>query len=119
MSFVSWLARLFPGERPRTNARGRQECLPHARRTRLQVERLEERDMSSTVGLAGGVLTVFGTPQPDRILVSLDPSQTQIVVQDDGRVIGRFATAAVNSINVFAGDGNDRVQIAPKCCKPR
>ena len=111
MRLFSWLSRFIPGEatpKPR----------PVFRRVRLNVETLEERTVPSTVSLSAGVLTVNGTPQDDRIAISLDASLTHVVVQDSGRVIGRFPSSSVNSIQVFSGNGNDRVEITSVVKQP-
>jgi uncharacterized protein GlcG (DUF336 family) len=75
------------------------------------VERLEEREVPATFSVNAGVLTVVGTPQDDRITIATDATATQLVVQDNGRVIARLPSASITGIQVFAGEGNDRVQV--------
>src|SRR5436305_6566522 len=88
-----------------------------ARSVRLRVERLETRAVPAvTAGLAGGVLTVTGTPGRDDIDVFLD--RGRLVVRDHGLQVGSFAPAAVNSINVQAGAGDDIVRIARSVTQP-
>ena len=111
MRLFSWLSGLFEFDAAPRSTRG-------YRQIKLNVEALEEREVPSTVNVAGGVLTVTGTPQDDRIAISLDPTLTQIVVQDNGRVIGRFASASISSIAVHTGDGNDRIQVASAVRQP-
>ena len=82
-------------------------------RARLEVERLEGRELlTATPSLTGNVLTVLGGPSNDRISVLLDPTGTQLVVYDSGEV-GAFASAAVATININSGDGNDFVFVGP------
>ena len=107
MRWISWLSRLFQDDCQRTPS-------GPFRQARLNVEVLEGREVLSTVSFSGGVLTVLGTPGDDRILVSLDSTTNQLVVQDDGRIIGRFASPSVTHINIFTGNGNDRAQITPQ-----
>ena len=83
-------------------------------RARLEVERLESRDLlTATPSLTGNVLTVLGGPSNDRISVLLDPTGTQLVVYDFGRVVGAFASNAVATININSGGGNDFVFVGP------
>jgi len=104
MRLISWLSRsVLKDPSPKSK--------PAARRARLNVERLEEREVPATLSLSGGLLTVVGTPLEDRIAISLNATQTQLVVQDNGRVIGRFANSSVSNIQVFTGEGNDRIQV--------
>jgi len=104
MSFASWWVRCVSGE-----------TQPPAKRTyrnaRLELEVLEEREVPATLTLNAGALTINGAALDDRIALSLDATQTQLVVQDNGRVIGQFDNGSVSSISIFTGDGNDRVQI--------
>ena len=111
MRLFSWLSRFFECDAAPRSTRG-------YRQIKLNVEVLEEREVPSTVNLSAGVLTVTGTPRDDRIAISMNAALTQIIVQDDGRVIGRFASAAVNSIAVHTGDGNDRIQVTSVVKQP-
>ena len=62
------------------------------RRATLGCESLEDRAVPATVALAGGVLTVTGTPGDDRIRIFTDGSAVRVL---DGTVqIGAFAPAA-------------------------
>src|SRR6516225_4604543 len=88
-----------------------------ARSVRLHVERLETRAVpASTATLAAGMLTVTGTPGRDDINIFLN--QGRLVVTDHGLQIGSFAPAAVSSINVQAGAGDDIVRIARTVTQP-
>ena len=70
------------------------------------LERLESRDlMAVTAGLAGGVLTVAGDAQRNIIQVSSDAPDAELVVLDAQAVVGRFASASVQSIAISTGDG--------------
>ena len=81
------------------------------RRATLGCESLEDRAVPATVALAGGVLTVTGTPGDDRIRVFTDGAAVRVL---DGTVpIGAFAPAAVVAIAVNTGGGNDVVIIDP------
>ena len=73
--------------------------------TRLELERLEPRNLLAvTSSLAGGVLTVVGSPNREIIRVLFDPTADQIVVQDAQGDVGRFASPAVTSIAISTGD---------------
>lgn len=86
------------------------------RRTTLQCESLEDRALLATAALAGGVLTVTGTPGDDRIRILSDGANLRVL---DGSVdIGAFASAAVTAIAVSTGAGNDAVVIAPRVLQP-
>jgi uncharacterized protein GlcG (DUF336 family) len=75
-------------------------------RTRLELERLEPRNLLAvTSTLAGGVLAVVGSPNREIIRVLFDPTLDQIVVQDAQGDVGRFASPAVTSIAISTGDG--------------
>ncbi len=88
-----------------------------ARPVRLHLERLEARAVPAvTAGLAGGVLTVTGTPGRDRIDVLLD--QGRLVVRDHGLPVAAFNPAAVASINIQAGAGDDVVRVARSVTQP-
>jgi uncharacterized protein GlcG (DUF336 family) len=74
-------------------------------RVRLELERLEPRNLLAvTSTLAGGVLTVVGSPDREIIRVLFDPTLDQIVVQDAQGDVGRFASPAVTSIAISTGD---------------
>lgn len=76
------------------------------------VEKLENRLAPAAVAsFAAGVMTVTGDAANDNITVTLEARQ--IVVRSDLQIIGKFATSAVTSIMVNAGDGNNRVSIDP------
>src|SRR5439155_4567494 len=79
---------------------------------RLRVESLESRDLPAIATVGGGVLTVLGTPDRDRIDVWLDSRTSQLVVTDANREIGRFASAAVSGIIISGGAGDDVIRIA-------
>ena len=74
-------------------------------RTLLQLERLETRNlMAVTPTLAGGVLSVVGSPDREIIRVLFDPTLNQIVVQSAQGDVGRFASPSVASISIVTGD---------------
>src|SRR5581483_3752469 len=90
-----------------------------ARPVRLQIEPLEARDVPTVAAnLAGGVLSILGGPDRDRIDVTLDAAQARLVVRDHGRVVGSFASAAVASISIATGAGEDAVRVAPNVTQP-
>src|SRR5262245_9783356 len=65
----------------------------------LTLELLEPRSLPSVTSvLAGGVLTVTGTPGRDSIRVALEASTGDLVVRSFAQEVGRFASAAVTSI---------------------
>lgn len=83
-----------------------------ARPVRLNVERLEIRSVPAvTATLAAGVLTVTGDAGRDRIDVRNDDSL--LVVLDHGRPVGSFSSAAVATITINSGAGEDFVRIHP------
>src|SRR4051794_4004333 len=89
--------RLSP-RRPMGRPRGGQQVA-------LAVELLEDRlAPAPTASLAGGLLAVVGDPNQavERLFVSLDQTTNQIVVQDNGTEVGRFASPAVTGIDVAA-----------------
>jgi uncharacterized protein GlcG (DUF336 family) len=85
---------------------------------RLRVEPLESREVPATASVAGGVLTVLGTPDRDRIDIFLDARTSQLVVTDSNREIGRFASAGVGAIIVDGGAGDDIIRIASEVTQP-
>ena len=86
---------------------------------RLSVEPLEPRCLlAATASLLGGVLTVTGTPGRDNVHVSLDAAAGQLVVRSFADVIGRFASAAVASIAISTGAGDDIVRIDNAVTQP-
>src|SRR5579872_3765956 len=84
------------------------------------VERLEHRNLlDATATLAGGVLTVIGSPGAyDRLALTRDPSGGQILVQEFGVVKAAFASAAVNSITIDTQAHNNVVRIDPSVGQP-
>ena len=86
---------------------------------RLSVEPLEPRFLqASTASLLGGVLTVTGTPDRDNVHVSLDAASGQLVVRSFADVVGRFDSAAVASIAISTGAGDDIVLIDRAITQP-
>jgi len=85
---------------------------------RLRVEPLEPREVPATASVGGGVLTVLGTPDRDRIDVWLDGRTSQLVVTDSNQEIGRFASAGIGSIVVDGGAGDDVIRIASDITQP-
>ena len=94
------------------SAQTRQARAPGEGRTqaKLRLEPLESRDPASSAVLAGGGLIVTGTAGNDHLLIRREGSA--IVVLDRTGIIGRFSSAAVATISVKAGAGNDIVKIA-------
>ncbi|MBP3957585.1 heme-binding protein [Gemmata sp. G18] len=86
------------------------------RRTALQCEALEERSLLATAALAAGALTITGTDGNDRIRVVNDGGVLRVF--DGTTNIGDFASAAVTTIAVSTGAGNDSVVISPKVTQP-
>jgi len=75
-------------------------------RLRPALEELEPRNlMAVTAGLGAGVLTVTGDAQREIIQVSFDAPDAELVVLDAQGVVGRFASASVQSIAISTGDG--------------
>jgi Ca2+-binding RTX toxin-like protein len=76
---------------------------------RLQLETLEARDLKAgdlTVNFSQGILTVTGTPGADSI--ALRQSQGQISVTGTSTT---FTATDIKEIHVFAGDGNDTIDL--------
>ncbi len=86
------------------------------RRTKLDCETLEDRAVPATVALAGGTLTVTGTPGDDRIRVFSDGGAIRVL--DGTAQIGVFAPGAVTAIAVNTDGGNDVVIIDPNLTQP-
>ncbi|MCE9530906.1 MAG: heme-binding protein [Planctomycetes bacterium] len=107
---LAWLSRTLQTEQDAT-------AQSHSRK-KLNVEILEAREVPATLSLTGGILSVVGTPLDDRIAISLDTALNQVVVQDNGNVIGRFASASVTSLQVATGNGNDRIQVTEDVKQP-
>jgi hypothetical protein len=80
---------------------------PQRRRRLLpQVEALESRQLlSASAGFTGGVLSVTGSDQPDRIQINDDG--VRVLVFADGALKGTFFN--VNKIAVNTAGGNDQV----------
>src|SRR5262245_20704688 len=85
----------------------------------LRVEALEGRNLpAATATLTGGLLSVVGDANRDVIRVSLDVAHNQLVVQSMVIEIGRFDSAAVNSILIIGGGGRDSITVAPNVFQP-
>jgi uncharacterized protein (TIGR03118 family) len=67
-----------------------------------------------TAVLSGDVLTITGGPDADNIHVRLKQSTNQIIVQDEGVVVGTFDAAAVGTIEIMGLAGNDHIVVGPK-----
>lgn len=102
-------------------------CSPQRRRRRviheeaapLAVELLESRKLlDATATLGAGVLAVLGDAANDRIYVYADTPGQNLIVTNNGRTIGQFASASVTQIAVDAGDGNNVVRIARDVLQP-
>ncbi|MBA4189548.1 MAG: hypothetical protein C0467_16305 [Planctomycetaceae bacterium] len=76
-------------------------------RTELRCEFLEDRDTPATASLAAGVLTITGDAGNDRIRVT--PEGDTLRVLDGTQELGVFSSAAVTSITIDGGDGNDSI----------
>ncbi|HKB02443.1 MAG TPA: hypothetical protein VKD90_09490, partial [Gemmataceae bacterium] len=93
-----------------------------ARRAVLRCEPLESRDPASslvaggTAVLAGGMLTVTGTPEADHVLIRIEAGS--LVVRDDSGVLGSFAPARVTNLVVQTGAGNDLVKVSSEVTVP-
>src|SRR5258706_9214779 len=99
---MPWLDLLL-GRSPR-----RRRPVPQDEVAPLTVERLEARKLlDATATLASGILAVVGDAGNDRINVFLDATRGNLVVQDNGRDVGQFASAAVTQLVIDAGDGNN------------
>ena len=71
----------------------------------MQIEQLENRFVLTHV-LIGGVLTVTGTNGNDTITLNLSGSQLKL--SDDGH-ISMIPLASITSIQIDAGNGNDKI----------
>jgi Ca2+-binding RTX toxin-like protein len=94
-----------------------------AQRSRLGVDRLESREVPSAAALIGDTLVIKGTDSGEAISVQVnDPrfgnAHNAAVVYSDGAVIGKFALANVNRIEIHAGGGNDKVVISDQIKLP-
>jgi Ca2+-binding RTX toxin-like protein len=67
-----------------------------------------------TAVLSGDVLTITGGPDADNIHVRLQRPTNQIIVQDEGVVVGTFDAAAVGTIEIMGLAGNDHIVVGPK-----
>jgi hypothetical protein len=67
-----------------------------------------------TAVLNGDVLTITGGPDADNIHVRLQRPTNQVVVQDEGVVVGTFDAAAVGTIEIMGLAGNDHIVVGPK-----
>jgi len=76
-------------------------------RTPLRCEYLEERAMLASATLAAGLLTITGDAGNDRIRVT--PEGDNLRVLDGTQELGTFASAAVFSIEINGGGGNDSI----------
>jgi len=63
--------------------------------------------------LSGDVVTITGGPDADNIHVRLKQSTNQIIVQDEGVVVGTFDAAAVGTIEIMGLAGNDHIVVGP------
>jgi uncharacterized protein (TIGR03118 family) len=67
-----------------------------------------------TAVLNGDVLTITGGPDADKINVRLKKPTQQIIVQDQGVVVGSFDASAVSTIEIQGLAGNDHIVVGPK-----
>ena len=77
----------------------------------LGCEHLEPRETPASAALVGDVLSVTGTPDRDRIAVLRDGDD--LVIRDGTAEVARLASAAVRSVEVDTGGGDDSVVVAP------
>jgi len=78
----------------------------------LFLEPLSQRALPAvTASLAGGTLSILGTPGNDFIQVQLSQNNTQIAVVSSAVTIAQFPFASVTLINVQGLAGDDRLQI--------
>ena len=68
---------------------------------------------SSALGatLTNGTVTVTGTPARDVIAITVDALGVAVDFGSDGTVDAQFARSQVTQVQVFAGDGDDRVDV--------
>ncbi|MFO0824437.1 MAG: hypothetical protein U0792_15195 [Gemmataceae bacterium] len=74
-------------------------------RAALSCERLEDRVTPATATLAGGVLTITGDAGNDRIRVTSEGTNLQVM--DGTTTLGTFTSDLVTSIVVNGSGGND------------
>jgi uncharacterized protein GlcG (DUF336 family) len=105
-----WLGRPRPGK-PGT---------PGHRGVRPVLERLEDRCVPDATGVLNGTdLVVTGTPVPfDRITLSLDAANKQIVLSDNGTEVSRFSSDSVTGITVNTAARLSIVRIDPALTQP-
>jgi uncharacterized protein GlcG (DUF336 family) len=101
--------------------RGQVQTALARRSIRPALEQLEDRCVPSASSvLSNGLLTVTGdaTMPVERILVSHDASANQIVVSDNGQMVGLFASASVAMIDVNAQARYSIVRVDPAVTQP-
>jgi Ca2+-binding RTX toxin-like protein len=83
-------------------------------RQKLHLVPLESREVPSIVPIFdGGQLMIEGTKGDDMIQVRLDANEfVGIVVEANGAVSQKFALDQVNRIQIYGGEGNDRIFIS-------
>lgn len=89
----------------------------HSTRRLLVVERLESRLALSTLPGADP-LFILGTDGPDDIELTYDSALAQIRVTNADRLIGTFSLHEWRSVQIDAGNGDDRIQVDPSLPLP-
>jgi uncharacterized protein GlcG (DUF336 family) len=85
----------------------------------LGFERLETRTLlDASASLAGGLLTVTGGMDKDRIDLALDRTPNQLVVRDAGQEVARYDSATVTNIVIASGGSSHNVRIAQDVLQP-
>ncbi|HZC69346.1 MAG TPA: hypothetical protein VE442_01505 [Jatrophihabitans sp.] len=67
---------------------------------------------ASTVALTNGTVTVTGTAARDLIGITMNATRVVVDLGLDGTVDAHFARSQVTAVRVFAGDGDDGVNLA-------
>jgi hypothetical protein len=100
-----WLAALF--RKPRRTKPNAKLC-----RVRLELERLEDRDVPTTFNLSGTTLTIYGTPVNDNFVFAKSTtvsggivSTTYTFTMDDQQMT--YTDAQVKNVNVYGLGGYD------------
>jgi Ca2+-binding RTX toxin-like protein len=82
------------------------------RRSRLDVESLEERTVPTTAQLNGTVLQIQGDTADSQVTFRVSSNNNSLAdILDGNALIGTFARAAFTSVTAELGDGNDTLTI--------
>lgn len=93
-------------------AMGQARC--DGRVMRAVMELLEPKRLLSAVLGSDGTLTVEGTPGNDSILISRSSTDTSLIEVSVNRQVSSFPLASVRSMVIRAGEGNDRVALSER-----